>query len=164
MVGSAGQRDPGQDDARNAATAAEALFATALVKGSKLFVGPFLDLDRTLDVGHGALDTLCNPRPVFHLLRTLSALLSEGFTRFDVEVTEETLDGLRVLRLAAENVFAALLLPAKEGSPWPRDLVRGGGSGELRLYELCDGTVSSVLRDDDMDVVRLHGPAFLRWN
>jgi len=74
---------PGQDDAENVAAAAEALLAAALVKGSKLFVEPFLDLDRTLDIGHGTLDTLCNPRPVFHLLRTLNALLSRGIPCFE---------------------------------------------------------------------------------
>ena len=154
---------PGQDDAGNVAAAAEALLAAALVKGSKLFVEPFLDLDRTLDIGHGTLDTLCNPRPVFHLLRTLNALLSRGIPRFDFDVVEETLDGFRVLRLGAEEVFVALLFPSSEGSPLPRKLVDSvGGSSALRLCELCDGTVSSVLRGDDLDAVRIHGPAFLQ--
>lgn len=161
---------PGQDDGENAVAAAEALFAAALVKGSKLFVGPFLDLDRTLDVGHGALDTLCNPRPVFHLLRTLNALLSGNVTRFNSDgievasdgIEDETLDGLRVWRFSSEEVSGVLLLPSSGGASLPRNLIdKGGQSSGASLYQLCDGTVSSVLRGDDLDAVRIHGPAFL---
>lgn len=55
--------------------AAEALFALAARPGSRLFVEPFVELDRTMDVAEGLLDRLCNPTPVFHLLRNLNTLL-----------------------------------------------------------------------------------------
>ncbi len=55
--------------------AAEALFALAARPGCRLFVEPFVQLDRTMDVAEGLLDRLCNPTAVFHLLRNLNTLL-----------------------------------------------------------------------------------------
>jgi hypothetical protein len=52
------------------------LLGTAAVPGSRLFIGPLLDMDRTMDVRHGLLDPLCNPRPVFDALRCLNSVLS----------------------------------------------------------------------------------------
>ncbi len=56
-------------------SAAEALFALAARPASRLFVEPFVELDRTMDVAEGLLDRLCNPTPIFHLLRHLNTLL-----------------------------------------------------------------------------------------
>ncbi len=52
------------------------LLETTAVTGSRLFIGPLLDMDRTMDVRHGLLDPLCNPRPVFDALRCLNTVLS----------------------------------------------------------------------------------------
>lgn len=53
----------------------QALTAAALRPGMRLFLDPFVDLDRTNDVATGLLDRLGNPRPSFHAVRTLNALL-----------------------------------------------------------------------------------------
>ena len=62
---------PEHDDA----TLAEAVFAVAARPGSRLFVEPLLELDRTMDAADGLLDRRCNPRPAFHRLRLLNTLL-----------------------------------------------------------------------------------------
>ncbi len=63
------------DDVQNSKIAAEALFASALMPDTRIYFQPLLDFDRTMDVGHGLLDTLCNPRPAFHVLRCLNTVI-----------------------------------------------------------------------------------------
>lgn len=54
---------------------AQALWAVAALPDARLYIEPFLDLDRTMDVGLGLLDRQCNPRPAFHALRCLNTCL-----------------------------------------------------------------------------------------
>lgn len=46
--------------------------------GSLLHIGPYRDLDRTMDRTEGLLDTCNNPRPVFQALRHAHAWLASG--------------------------------------------------------------------------------------
>lgn len=55
--------------------AVAAMTAVATTPGSRLFLEPLVDLDRTMDTPLGLLDRLCNPRPVFHAVRTLNTIL-----------------------------------------------------------------------------------------
>ena len=57
------------------ARAVEAVFAAALAPGGRVFLEPLIDLDRTMDVSHGLLDRLCNPRPAFHAVRRANTVL-----------------------------------------------------------------------------------------
>lgn len=63
------------DEATQAQRAAHALWAVAATPDARLYIEPFLDLDRTMDVGLGLLDRQCNPRPAFHALRCLNTIL-----------------------------------------------------------------------------------------
>lgn len=63
------------DDDQNVTRAAEFLQAIRPLHGSRVFFDPLIDLDRTMDTSNGLLDTLCNPRPVFHALRCLNTIL-----------------------------------------------------------------------------------------
>jgi predicted phosphodiesterase len=54
---------------------AEAVFASALLPGCRLFLDPLVDLDRTNDTALGLLDRLANPRRAFHAARTLNTIL-----------------------------------------------------------------------------------------
>ena len=65
------------DDEEMAFAAAETLVA-AHRAGMRVYFGPFIDFDRTMDVQNGLLDTLCNPRPAFHVLRNLNTILCSG--------------------------------------------------------------------------------------
>jgi len=94
---------PHCDDEANARLAAEALFATARLPGAQLFVDPPQDLDRTMDVCHGLLDTRCNPRPAFHVLRSLNTLLHvHKGTGFTLGEGLELLSAGKRLRLALD--------------------------------------------------------------
>ncbi len=64
------------DDQVAALRAAEALLASSTLEESRLYFDPLIDLDRTMDVCHGLLDTRCNPRPVFHVVRCLNTILA----------------------------------------------------------------------------------------
>ncbi len=126
---------PGQSDENDAVQAAEALFATALLPRARLFVEPFIDLDRTMDVGQGLLDSRCNPRPVFGVLRCLNALLQRFRTPF-AEATSLAGDGATARLLQGPTRTLALLLTAVPPA-WEM-------SGLARLYRLIDGTVEQV--------------------
>ncbi len=66
----------GDDDEENAHRVARALLQVeSMAPQTRVYVEPLVDLDRTMDVTHGLLDTVCNPRPAFNVLRTLNSLL-----------------------------------------------------------------------------------------
>ena len=66
---------PGVDDDDNARRAAQALLALSTVPGTRLFIDPLTDLDRTIDAAHGLIDTRCNPRPAMTVVRLLGTIL-----------------------------------------------------------------------------------------
>ena len=63
------------DIANQTPRAVSALSAVATQEDIRLYLEPLVDLDRTMDTPPGLLDRLCNPRPVFHALRTLNTVL-----------------------------------------------------------------------------------------
>ncbi|MCY3736768.1 MAG: metallophosphoesterase [Gemmatimonadaceae bacterium] len=71
---------PGVDDGTNANCVARAMLAAASLD-VPLFLEPLVDLDRTMDVARGLLDTRCNPRPPFDVARCLGPLLRRGAGR-----------------------------------------------------------------------------------
>ncbi len=118
---------PDQNDDTNARLAAEALFATARLPNTQLFVDPPQDLDRTMDVCHGLLDTRCNPRPAFHVLRSLNTLLHvHRGTGFAVG------EGLE---LVADRKRLRLVLDGTRGE--------SAAKPEERLYDLARGVVGA---------------------
>ena len=143
---------PGLDDQDSALLATEARFAAAQTPGSRLYVDPLIDLDRTMDVRHGLLDPLCNPRPAFHALRCLNALLH--FHRDHTFTPASAVaEGIRLLRLDAPTVSLVLLL-TRETSSIPDGLFVPG----CQLHHLCRGTVESPSSPADL---RVDGPALL---
>jgi len=144
---------PGQSDQDDAVRAAEALFATALLPRARLFVEPFIDLDRTMDVGQGLLDPLCNPRPAFGVLRCLNALLQRFRGPF-AEATSLEGEGMTVRLLRGPTRTLALLLPAVAGATVPAAWEDGGWA---RLYRLADQTVEE-LEDGRLAEIALDQP------
>jgi len=130
---------PTQDDAINAELAANALFATALLPKSHLYIDPLIDLDRTMDVCHGVLDTLCNPRPVFEVLRCLNALLQpHGNTTWEPRTIEK--GDLTLLQLRSPQTFFLLLLSKRAETPLPASVI-APNADLLALYHLSQGSV-----------------------
>jgi hypothetical protein len=72
----------GQDVRSAANQVAESLAAVTRLHGSRLFIDPLIDFDRTMDVRHGLLDPFCNPRPAFHVLRCLNTILAAAGNAF----------------------------------------------------------------------------------
>jgi hypothetical protein len=134
-----------RDDNAHARLATEALFATALLPDAQLYVDPILDLDRTMDIAHGVLDGLCNPRPIFHALRCLNTLLYTYRKAWVPEEREEK--GVRILALRSEEHVLELLLP-EEPVGWT--------SASQRIYDLAAGTVAV-----DTDKVLIAGPSLV---
>ncbi|NKB66727.1 MAG: hypothetical protein GKR89_06690 [Candidatus Latescibacteria bacterium] len=147
---------PGRSDGDDAARAAEALFATALLPGTRLFVEPLVDLDRTMDVGQGLLDPLCNPRPVFGVLRCLNALLQRLALSLDQAASLEG-DGVKVRLLRGDEGTLALVLPEAAGVGVPAALE---ASGSVRLYHLVDGTVAQV-EAEELSQLELGQPSLI---
>ena len=147
---------PGQNDHDDAVQAAEALFATALLPRARLFVEPFIDLDRTMDVGQGLLDPLCNPRPVFGVLRCLNALLQRFRVPF-AEATSVEGDGATARLLQGPTRTLALLLPTVAGAAIPSI---PSVTGSARLYRLADGTVEDIQAERLPEIV-LDQPSLL---
>ena len=133
-----------RDDARNASVAAESLFLAALLPGARVYFDPFVDLDRTLDAAHGLLDTSCNPRPAFHVLRCLNSVLyRERISRKDHGAVE--LQGAVVRTLTGGDGIHALIVAESGELPDLDGLAFPGISGDdpSRLYRLAEGTVQT---------------------
>ena len=137
---------PGQSDDDDAARAAEALFATTLLPGARLFVEPLIDLDRTMDVGQGLLDPWCNPRPVFGLLRCLNAVLHRFRVPFAQASSLEG-DGVKARLIRGPSRTLALLLPEVLDALPASVLGELAGADSVRLYRLVDGTVAEMELD-----------------
>ncbi len=131
-----------REDARNASRAAEALFSAVVLPGAGIYFEPLIDLDRTLDVAHGLLDTSCNPRPAFRVLRTLNTVL---FREPDSRAVpgELELQGTAVRTLDGPAGFHALITSSEPELPDLRGLTLPGISPEApsRLYRLAEGSV-----------------------
>ncbi len=138
------------NDQTNANLAAEGLFSMATVPGSRIYFEPFSDLDRTMDVTHGLLDTLCNPRSASCTLQSLNTIMYSGplkVSRHPLRLRQ--INGLRALQFSTDTSIYTLLLhsglestaneainveaflEAKEGEP-------------LKIYQLSEITLRSV--------------------
>jgi len=128
---------PASSTGRRLNGAAETLFAAASQPGSRLFFEPFVELDRTMDVGEGLLDRLCNPTPVFHLLRHLNTLLYSHPTDA-APIGEKRIPGGRLLTRRDGESALHLLLPNGESEGSAPLLTIENSSGQ-RIYDLQSG-------------------------
>ena len=134
----------GHDDLESARWAVMSLLATVGADESRLFVGPLVDMDRTMDVCNGLLDSLCNPRPVFHALGCLNTILSaERVTGLEWTESESVMVGesdtmmLVVPRIPSDGDDLPEVVEA-----WTRK------TGRFRLYDLVEGLVTETRRED----------------
>ena len=117
--------------------AAEALFALAAQPDSRLFIEPFVELDRTMDVAEGLLNRLCNPTPVFHLLRNLNTLLFSQPAPL-TGVSQKAIPGGRLLSGMHAEKFFYLLFP---DTPLKGSLADWGidSNCQWSVYDLVSG-------------------------
>lgn len=141
-----------QNDSTNAHRIAEATFAIVGLQGARLFVDPLTDFDRTMDVTHGLLDTLCNPRTPFHTLRCLNTLLNSPVhdTTF-TDPREKLQDKNRILYLNNTHRRLALVLPDR--NIFDLDTLEFSlDISPVRIYHLCTGEVETVPRDVQIEI------------
>jgi hypothetical protein len=131
--------------------ALSALAAIAQLPGSRLYLEPFIDFDRTMDAPPGLLDRLCNPRPVFHALRTLNTVLfgQPGVWR---STTAPEISGAETISLRRGEITLLLVLPGEpvgvssavvlelDPSQWQVD-----PTGLRRVIALEQGTIEDLI-------------------
>ena len=136
------------DDQANANLVAEALFSMAAMPASRIYFEPFSDLDRTMDVTHGLLDTLCNPRTASRVLQSLNTIMysqlpkvSKGLLRL------KRVNGLKALQLSTDVSTYTLLVheESAEGTAINIEAFLKVREGEpLKIYQLSKITLQSV--------------------
>lgn len=128
------------DTAGQLARAVEGLSSIAAHEGARLFLEPLVDLDRTMDTPPGLLDRLCNPRPVFHALRTLNTILfgERGSWTVETVVDEE---GRSALELIGKE--SRLLIGATDPQGASTRLCSSARCG-ARQVNLVEGTVRAA--------------------
>ena len=138
------------NDRTNANLAAEALFSVAMIRGSRIYFEPFSDLDRTMDVTHGLLNTLCNPRLASRVLQSLNTIMYSGslqVTRHPLRLTE--MNDLRVLQISTTASTYTLLAHSGLASEADEAInieafLKVGEDEPLKIYQLSDLTLQSV--------------------
>jgi len=133
------------NDRANILEASWGLAQVAAGRGRRLSVYPVRDLDRTMDLHHGILDTLCNPRPVFGVLRLLNAIL---FAPGNGLCPASKLTGTRNgWVLTGTDGTAYRFIQSRTGK---RARSRTGRS-ESKLYDLSGGTVRTISGERAVD-------------
>ena len=141
-----------QNDSTNARRIAEATFAIVRLPGTRLFIDPLTDFDRTMDITHGLLDTLRNPRPPFHTLRCLNTLLNSPIHATDfTDPAEQICENNRVLYLNNTHRQLALVLPARTIIDL-NTLDFSLDTSPVRIYHLCTGETETVSRDAQIEI------------
>jgi hypothetical protein len=133
--------------------AAEALFATASLPDTRVYMEPLIDLDRTMDAPLGLLDRLCNPREAFHAVRLLNTILY-GEGRFWTPFMPANVPGARALGLRDRDTRIVLILPFHSGAGpalvTPQALHPDGDDRtDYRLVRLVGGTIESIASQTD---------------
>ena len=149
------------NDQTNANLAAEGLFSTATIPGSRIYFEPFSDLDRTMDVTHGLLDTLCNPRSGSRVLQALNTVMYGGSLKISQQPLRlHQINDLKVLQLLTDTSTYTLLLHngAETASSEAINIeshikVREGEP--LKIYQLSELSLKSLNFHEARDYVSL---------
>jgi hypothetical protein len=121
---------PGADQNSRAVSA---LAAAATLPGSRLYLEPLVDLDRTMDAPPGLLDRLGNPRPVFHALRSLNTTLC---SRPGAWTLDEAEHGPRVIALVRDGERVNIVFPGASPERQPGTM--------QRVVNLEAGTIAAI--------------------
>ena len=136
------------DDQANANLVAEALFSMATMPASRIYFEPFSDLDRTMDVTHGLLDTLCNPRTASRVLQSLNTIMYSQLPKVSKgPLRLKRVNGLKALQLSTDSSTYTLLVheESAEGTAINIEAFLKVREGEpLKIYQLFKITLQSV--------------------
>lgn len=149
------------NDQTNANLAAEALFSVATLPGSRVYFEPFSDLDRTMDVTHGLLDTLCNPRSASCTLQSLNTIMYSRLLKVSKHPLRlQQINGLRALQFSTDTSTYTLLLHSKLESAASESIdietcLEMKGDEPLKIYQLSKMTLHSVNFREAKDCISL---------
>ena len=138
------------DDQINANQAAEALFLIGMLPGSRIYFEPLSDFDRTMDVTHGLLDILCNPRSTSSVLQSLNTILYSQPLKFSKPQLElKQMNGFKALQLSTDTSTYTLLLhnglESTAGDPVNIEaLIDVKEDAPLKIYQLSNMTLKTV--------------------
>ncbi len=136
------------NDQTNANRAAEGLLSMAILPGSRIYFEPFSDLDRTMDVTHGLLDTLCNPRPTSRALQALNTVMYSQLPKVSADpIRLKKLNGWKTIQLSTDASTYTLVVheaSAVDSGINIEALVEVGEGESLRIYQLSTLTLQSV--------------------
>ena len=138
------------NDQTNANLAAEALFLMAILPGSRIYFEPLTDFDRTMDVTHGLLDTLCNPRSTSSVLQSLNTILYSQPLQFSKrQLCLKQVNDLKVLQFSTDTSTYTLLLhngsESTTGEPVNIEaLIEVKEDAPLKIYQLSNMTLKTV--------------------
>ncbi len=141
------------DDATNCREGIEAFIASMLCPGSRFFLEPLLDFDRTMDVTNGLLDGRCNPRPAFDRFRLLHTLLFSRGGELEVTGVE---DGVAEFALSGgERMLLVYASTPEIGKKW---IQNRGGADRLGLTCLKSGFRMVGEEKELLDALDVLGP------
>ena len=149
------------NDQTNANLAAEGLFLTATMPGSRIYFEPFSDLDRTMDVTHGLLDTLCNPRAASCTLQSLNTIMySRSLKVSKHSFPLKQVNGLKALQFSTDLLTYTLLLHSGTGSKASEtaniEAFLEVKEGEpLKVYQLSEITLKSMIFHEAKNCISL---------
>ena len=135
---------------REANRAAEAIMATALLRGCRLFLDPLVEMDRA-EQRFGLLDRLSNPRSIFHIVRCLNTIIFASPDNFQ-PMECENVEGGNLLGLQGRTKQLWLLLPNGRMSVSPAALDGlNTQSGEVSFIDLTAATKQNIIpREEEL--------------
>jgi hypothetical protein len=131
------------DPAEQLARAAAALFAVVRAPGTRLYLEPLLDLDRTMDVSLGLLDRQSNPRPVVNALRAINTVVF-GHGGAAWPLPTPPLAGMRVEGLEQPGQRCWLALPGAAPATLDLAALTGAADGAVTVIDLATATSRSL--------------------
>lgn len=141
-----------ENDLENANLVARAIAAIAAYPSMRLVLGPHVDLDRSMDLTHGLIDRLSNPRPAFVVARMLNSIFF-GENAGGDSGQKEPGDAERRVWVIARQGSAETELPA--------DLRQAlSDTSPATLYDLIQALSWTVQSADDLvsRLVAISGP------
>jgi len=155
------------DERAHTLRSVEALLAGAIGSGGRIWIEPFVDVDRGMDLHDGLLDRLANPRPALTALRCLNSILFSQSGRWSPLAAPKPA-GAQGIALRSERSDAWLVVPDHRQSavivPMDRRASDGAPPRTGCLYHLVEGTSQELTIPAGVSSIRLaprDGPSLL---
>ena len=149
------------NDQTNANLAAEGLFLIATMPGSRIYFEPLSDLDRTMDVTYGLLDTLCNPRSASCTLQSLNTIMySRSLKVSKHSLRLKQVNGLKALQFSTDTSIYMLLLNSRLESAASEAVdietfLEVKKDEPLKIYQLSKMILQSVIFHETKNCIAL---------